>query len=234
MCGNVAESVGLLCAALCCALQQKWGQACPTTDLTTASVDIDPIIYINIKKGLYVPNTVTDAIQYSDLSGGSPSVPDKWGWDVPVPRLNTSAWTAQSNSGVVPSDFWSVMCESWGNAVQVQGNFAQCKQPNSAEDTLPEEQFLAGMVHVRYACNDTMWVLVYVFSNRGLSADTSMMWIRFEATTFFNAAGGKKSVQYGGTQSDGYCGEGTEPNCLGTEPANCTTNSCTICCNDMW
>jgi hypothetical protein len=101
------------------------------------------------------------------------------------------------------------------------------------------------MVHVRHACNDTIWVLVYVFNNRGLSqtADSSgnkgaQMWIRFDATNFDSAGGGPsggvKAVQYFGDQTNGQCSSTDGVNCLGTEPAICTSAKCGICCNDMW
>lgn len=93
------------------------------------------------------------AIQWADLS-------TTLGWSTPSTRPNHDD---DITSIVNADDFYSLMCNGWGNVnadrdecIKVKGN----KAPYP-----PEIGFRYGATHVRYSCTDkALWVLTYAFA----------------------------------------------------------------------
>jgi hypothetical protein len=97
------------------------------------------ITYVPVKRGAPVDPLAGDLVQYADLK-------NVYNWNVTVPRPTTAQWMAGLQSTPLPEDFWAVQCTSFN-----RGERTSCFKNGTLDNDA-----LAGLTHVRYACNTTL------------------------------------------------------------------------------
>lgn len=181
------------------------------------------------------PTSSTSAVQFSALANLN--------WKVPVgvngmaERPTSVNYMNYSNrlSATSPNDFFSVMCNGFGEVVAPNRQSCfQSEQPSQVK----------GAIHIRYDCaNNTMWFLTYAFKDITFGTQLGNLWIRTCDTEANDCrgGGGGKFVQFASTVSGTPTplDQAANLKCASTcTNAICSTKSgtttCPWCCNKIW
>lgn len=149
------------------------------------------------------------------------------GWAVPSVRPNRPTDTGPSSAVNRSADFYSVMCNQFGN---VAANRTYCDTGGSSKPAV-------GEVHVRYTCNPkTLWVLVFMYKTVTLT-ETSDNWAVYTCTDTGNTCsnGGQaiKFLSFTGDKNSASCTPNTDK--CDASRSTCTNGGTSCwCCQDVW